>query len=98
MISDNNVDQKWLKYLFIQDTQLVPKFSYLYMTMPYFGFSLDVEVKWRFPQSLPKGQDLSSRELSSSIGQAQNNGSVIELDYGMDQEGQIWLSANSESL
>lgn len=49
--SDNNFDQKWLKYLFTQDIQLALLFRHLCMTTIYFDFFQDIEIF----QGLPAG-------------------------------------------
>lgn len=59
------------------------------MTMPYFDFSQDAEIKWRCLQVLPDGQYMSGRELPSSISRAEHSGVLTELDKNMDGEGQI---------
>lgn len=71
VISDNNFDQKRLKYLFIQDIQLAPLFRHLCITMTYFDFFQDIEIF----QGLSEG-----RVLPFSISQADHNGLLIELD------------------
>lgn len=71
IITDNNFDKKWLKYLFTQDIQLAPLFHHLCMTTIYFDFFQDIEIF----QGLPAGQ-----ELPSSISQADHNRLLIELD------------------